>query len=63
MIWMQLLLEKGTGRGRLLIDDGSLAEVLCGLGPTIFRAFGVARFVDWLEKLVSDQVPLKRGCT
>ncbi len=62
-IWMEILLKDKTRQSRLSIDDGSLVEVLRGLGPTIFRTFEVARFVDWLEKYVSDHVPLTRGCT
>ncbi len=61
-IWMEILLEEETQQSRLSIDDGSLVEVIRGLGPTIFDTFEVARFVAWLEKRVSDQVPLTRGC-
>ncbi len=62
-VWMEILLEEATSQSRLSIDGGSLAEVLRGLGPSIFDEFRVARFVDWLEKRVSDHVPLTRGCT
>ncbi len=61
-IWMEILLEEETRQSRLSIDDGSLVEILRGLGPTIYDEFQVARFVDWLEKRVSDHVPLMRGC-
>ncbi len=57
-----IILEK-TKQSRLLIDDGSLVEVICGLGPTIFRDLNVTRFANWLEKHVGDHVPLTRGCS
>ncbi len=62
VIWMEILLKEESRQSRLSIDNESLVEVLCGLGPTIFRTFKVARFVDWLEKHVSDHVPLTGGC-
>ncbi len=62
-IWMEILLNEGTRQSRLLIDGGFLVEVLRGLGPTIFDKLQVAHFVGWLEKRVSDHIPLTRGCT
>ncbi len=56
---MEILLKET----RFSIDDGSLAEILRGIGPTIFQelsASDATRFVDWLEKHVSDHVPLTR---
>ncbi len=60
---MELLLGEKTRHSRLLVDDGSLAEVLRGLGPIIFDGCDISRFVNWLEKRVSDHVPPTRGCT
>ncbi len=59
---MKMLWEEETRQSRFSIDAGSLVEVLRGLGSTIFYGFQVARFVYWLEKCVSDHVPLTRGC-
>ncbi len=59
---MEILLGGGTQQSRPLIDGRSLVEVLHGLGPSIFHLLKVARFVDWLEKHVSDHVPLTGGC-
>ncbi len=61
-VWMDILFEEARP-SRLVIDDGSLVEVLRGLGPTIFELSQIALFANWLDKHVSDHVPLSRGRT
>ncbi len=57
---------QGNKRSRLVIDEGSLVEVLRGLGPTILleprggMRKPVAHFVEWLEKHVSGRLRLAR---
>ncbi len=61
---MEVLLNEARRNG-LSIADESLVGVLRGLGPSIFHEFAVARFLDWLDKFVSDHVLLNLmgGCT
>ncbi len=56
-IWMEILLEETW----IFVEGKSPAEVLRGLGPTIFDGFRFARFVTWLEEYVSTPILLTRG--
>ncbi len=51
------------GAGQLLIDDGYLAAILRGLGPSIFYGTTLPSFFDWCKNHVGNNLHLTMGCT